>query len=122
MARPRTSSFFGRIFARLVLAWYVLAMGVALAAPLVNPKAMDIVCSAAGSAKFVVHGDEGAAPADSAGMDCALCAPTGAPPVSSLGHVAPVSQVSFVLNPLMRAALAASAAAPLPARGPPLSA
>ena len=31
---------------RLVLVWFALSVGVAIASPMVNPQAMDLVCTA----------------------------------------------------------------------------
>jgi len=43
---------------RLVLVWFALSVGVAIASPMVQPKAMDMVCTSTGSMKLVVQGDE----------------------------------------------------------------
>jgi hypothetical protein len=40
---------------RCVLAWFLLSLGVAVAAPVVHPQAMELVCSAAGAIKVIVH-------------------------------------------------------------------
>jgi len=47
-----------RTVARLVLAWFVLSLGVAVASPMVNPKAMQLICSASGSVKLLVPRDQ----------------------------------------------------------------
>ena len=44
---------------RWVLLWFVLSLGVAVASPLVNPQAMELVCSSAGSITVVVHPEDG---------------------------------------------------------------
>ena len=44
--------------ARLVLAWFVLSVGVAIASPWVHPQSMDMVCSSAGTMKLLVSGDD----------------------------------------------------------------
>jgi len=52
-----------RTLIRWMLACFVLAMGVAVAAPVVNPQALSLVCSAGGSVKLVVqNGAEGRVP------------------------------------------------------------
>ena len=71
-----------RFLARLVLAWFVLSLGVAVASPLVHPQAMELVCSASGVVKVVVQGDDGAQELGRAHIDCPLCIPAGAPPLS----------------------------------------
>lgn len=123
MQQLRTARFFGCNLARLVLAWFVLSVGVAVAAPLVNPKAMELVCSGAGMVKLVVSNDDGPASAGSllgsGGADCALCGATAAPPAVLTGLQVPPSPLAHALRPVVGAALAALTAAPLPARGPP---
>ncbi|WP_205959672.1 DUF2946 family protein [Ramlibacter humi] len=107
-----------RFLARLVLAWFALSLGVAIASPLVQPKAMQLVCSgAAMKVVFQDGGDDGQAPTTHK-LDCPLCAAASAPP--------PVMEPAPVVQPLGRAVqsipaaeTAALTAAPLPARGPP---
>ena len=118
----RRTRLFGLSLARLVLVWFVLSVGVAVAAPWVSPKSMDIVCSGSGAAKLGVKTGDGAVGAGAlldAGMDCALCAPTGAPPARLTLTAAPPSPLAHALRPIAQAAHAARVAAPLPARGPP---
>jgi hypothetical protein len=55
---------------RLVLVWFALSVGVAIASPVVNPKGVDMVCSSAGVMKLVVQGDDDGV-ASSLTMDCA---------------------------------------------------
>lgn len=57
-----------------VLAWFALCLGVAVASPLVQPKAMDVVCSNAGGVKIVVHADDGPVKHGAKGMECPLSA------------------------------------------------
>ena len=106
-----------RFLARLVLAWFALSLGVAIASPLVQPKAMQLVCSGSAMKLVIQGGDEGQAPATHT-LDCPLCAAASAPP--------PAVEPAPVVQPLARAVqsipaadLAARTAAPLPARGPP---
>ena len=47
-----------RLIARLVLVWFALSLGAAIASPLVAPKAMLLVCSGA-SVKLIVQGADG---------------------------------------------------------------
>lgn len=42
------------LIARLALAWFALALGVAAASPLVQPRAMQLVCSAEGGVKLML--------------------------------------------------------------------
>lgn len=69
-----------RHLVRLMLAWFALALGVAAAAPLVHPQAIELVCAAGGQIKTVVHTDDGAVELGAAHFDCALCLLASAPP------------------------------------------
>lgn len=111
--------FLGHI-GRWVLLWFVLSLGVAVASPIVNPQAMELVCSGAGSIKVVVHTEDGAQEMGASHMDCPLCVLTGAPPptVSAASFDLPLP-LGRVVQPIPAARLAAATAAPLPARGPP---
>lgn len=106
--------------ARLALAWFVLALGAAIAAPLVHPQGMALVCSAAGTVKLVQTGN------DSDGLtghllDCPLClvGKHSAPPSSLHVCAAPAQSLSFALRPVASAHTPSRSAAALPARGPP---
>lgn len=77
-----------RSIVRWMLVWFALSIGVAVAAPVVNPQALTLICTTAGNVKFVAEsvGDN----ADSApsgmqahALDCVMCLPAGAPPVTS---------------------------------------
>ena len=108
--------------ARLVLVWFVLSIGVAVASPAVNPKTMELVCSASGSAKLVVQGEDGSASASSHLLDCPLCAAVGAPPPVAINTaLSQPSPLSHALLPIEAARIASATAPPLPSRGPPTS-
>lgn len=105
---------------RLVLLWFVLSLGVAIASPVVNPQAMEVVCSSAGAVKVVVKSDDGAREVGASHLDCPLCALTGAPPPAPQVVQLPQPQpLGLALQPIPAARIAAATAAPLPARGPP---
>ena len=107
-----------RHLARLVLAWFVLFVGVATAAPFLEGADLAGLCSASAS-QPAGSGD----PADGLpghGLHCPLCLPTIAPPPPLLAPaIAPAPLPPYVLQPIAAARIAALAAAPLPARGPP---
>ncbi|MFO6420628.1 DUF2946 family protein [Hylemonella sp. W303a] len=109
-----------RFLARLVLAGFALALGVAIASPIVQPKTMELVCAADGVMKLVAQGDdEGAATRHAHALDCPLCVQVLTPPsvpVSVLPHDSPLA---LALHPLVAAHIAGRTAAPLPPRGPP---
>ena len=105
-----------RFLARLVLVWFALALGAAMASPVVHPQAAELVCSG-GEIKRLVLGDADA-PAPSHTLDCPLCAGFDAPlPRQQVAGMQP--GLSYVLQRIPAAQVAARTAAPLPARGPP---
>ncbi|HVR54712.1 MAG TPA: DUF2946 family protein [Pseudorhodoferax sp.] len=107
---------------RLVLAWFVLALGVAIAAPAVQPQAMELICSASGGAKLIVVGEEGGQ--DSAAghhaIECPMCLAVVLPPAPHGARAAPQQPLAHALRPLGAAHIAALVGAPLPPRGPPV--
>ena len=115
MNRLRQAHF----FARLVLAWFVLALGVAVASPVINPQGMELVCSGSGAMKLLVKSDDGTQVSVGHTLDCPLCATVGAPPPVIAQQAVPAQPLSYALQPLPAAHIAALTAAPLPARGPP---
>lgn len=111
-----------RTITQLLLLWFVLTLGSAIASPLVAPKSMELVCSGTGAIQMVLkNGDESAALGYEAhSLDCSLCVNLGAPPpLLSLDSPAPVA-LAHALQSIPSARIAAATAAPLPARGPPV--
>jgi len=107
------------VFARLVLVWFMLALGVAVASPVINPQGMELVCSGSGAMKLLVKSDDGKQASVGHTLDCPLCATVGAPPPAIVQATEPIQPLSYALQPLPAAHIAALTAAPLPARGPP---
>jgi len=105
--------------ARFMLAWFALSLAVAVASPLVHPQQVELLCSAGGQVKAVVHTASGDTLELGAGhLDCPLCIPAGAPgplPLLALAEPAP----SFVLDLTVAAAPAAATTLPWQARAPP---
>jgi hypothetical protein len=106
-----------RTLARMVLVWFVLAMGVAVAAPALQPLVLGGICSAAASAEG--GQPDGNATSAHASLQCILCLGAGAPPVSVVAafsaHPAPAA-------PLPTVAVVVALAprnSPLAARAPP---
>jgi hypothetical protein len=109
-----------RSLTRLVLVWFALALGVAIASPLVKPSALQLVCTGTGMQLLVASGggdaDDGEAPARHT-LDCPLCAAVAPPPpVVAVPLAQPLGHVP---QPIPAARHAALVAPPLPARGPP---
>jgi len=106
---------------RLVLAWFVLTMGAAGAAPLLHPVTMTVVCSESGTRLVAVDADGAEAGAQGARhtLDCPLCLPAVAPP-SVLAQPLPTLAARGVAVQLVASPhIAAVPGAPMPARGPP---
>ena len=103
--------------ARLVLAWFALSIGVAIAAPVVHPQGVELICSAGGAVKIMVKGDVDK-PAGLHTLDCPLCAPSGAPPVAGAG-LAQAQPLRHFVEAIPAARIAALTRPIPPARGPP---
>ena len=108
-----------KLIARLVLVWFALFIGVAIASPILNPTETQMVCSSAGGMKMVPSGEEGAEAKLTANMDCPLCAPVVVPLQSGATTFDHASPVAHSLHPVAAAIIAAHTAPPLPSRGPP---
>jgi len=104
---------------RLVLVWFALSVGVAIASPIVNPHGMDLVCTSTGSMKLVVQGDD-EVPASSHTLDCPLCASISAPPPAINTSLTQPSPLAHAVQRIAAAHIAALPAPPLPSRGPPV--
>ncbi len=108
-----------RHIARLVLAWLVLAMGAAVASPLVRPASLALVCTAAGASLVSTEGGE-ALPAPGHALDCPLCLHLLAPPPPDVVAAVPGGMAHPALVPACTGGVVATLSAPpLPARGPP---
>ena len=108
------------ILTRLVLAWFMLMLGVATASPIVQPRASEIVCTAGGAMKVVFLDDENLAASDvQHTLDCSLCLGPALPlpPRNVVRTSTPAP--SHLLRPEVAEPVAALAGAPLPPRGPP---
>ncbi len=111
-----------RRIALWVLMTFGLSLGLAIASPMVNPRAMALVCSGAGLMKLVPQTDDAPAEFGSPTLDCPLCAQASAPPpVLELGGT-PVLGLAFFLLPREVARLASLLRSPWQARAPPAAA
>ena len=108
-----------RHFARVLLGWFVLALGVAAAAPLVHPQAIELVCGAAGQVKAVVHTDDGTVEMGAAHLDCALCLVASAPPPTPFVAPQPPQVPALAWAPAAVRPQPLAAALPWQARAPP---
>lgn len=106
-----------RSLTRLVLVWFALALGVAIASPLVKPSGLQLVCTGTGMQLLVAGGGDDGEPPARHTLDCPLCAAVAPPP--PVVAVPPAQPLGHVLQPIPAARHAALVAPPLPARGPP---
>lgn len=108
------------VIARLVLTWFALTLGVAVASPIVNPHSMELVCSSGGHIKLVELDDEGQLVTDhSFSLDCSLCLPLLATPPVEVGVLNVSISPEQVAPTFMQEIIPSRTGAPLPARGPP---
>lgn len=106
---------------RLVLAWFVLALGVAVAAPIVQPQSTMLICAQGGSKMIVVDADGNlVADGGHANLDCPLCLPVALPPAFETIRLPVAPPMACAQHSFVSAHIAALVGAPLPARGPPL--
>lgn len=106
---------------RLALAWFVLTLGVASAAPLLHPVTMTMVCAESGTRMVMVDADGAPAAAHGRGhtLDCPMCLPAAIPPGFSAQEFALPQAQACAIHPFASAHIAALVGAPLPPRGPP---
>jgi hypothetical protein len=107
-----------RLTCQLLLVWFALSVGAAIASPILTPHSSDVVCSGAGTL-MLMPADDGntGAPGDHQ-HECHLCVMVGVPPVPVVfaAHDAP-AQTPFVALPVP---VARQSPAPFQQRGPPL--
>jgi hypothetical protein len=108
-----------RQLTRFVLVWFALALGLAMASPLVSPKSIDLVCSSGGFVKLVAADEGDQAQPTSHSMDCPLCMSLAFPPAPVTSQTVKPSPLAQALQPLPAAHIASATAPPLPSRGPP---
>lgn len=108
-----------RSLARFVLVWFALAIGVAVASPVIKPQAIELICSG-GVIKLLAASDEEGEAAFGHTLDCPLCASLAAPPAARRDFTQALPQ-GGVPRVMPATRVAALTAAPPPARGPPAS-
>ena len=106
-----------RLLTRLLLVWFGLSVGIAVASPVLKPHSTDVVCSGSGTL-MLTPTDDGAAGPSGHEHDCRLCVVIGAPPVPLViaVHEAP-DETPFLHLPQPAPS---QAPAPFQPRGPPL--
>lgn len=111
-----------RSIVRWMLLCFALSIGVAIASPLVNPQAMELVCSATGNLKLV-PADDAAGPSNPSvthTLHCVMCLPFGAPPSAEL-RVPGSPDLGQVFHAARPASAVWRLADPTSARDPPSS-
>ena len=105
--------------ARWVLLGFVLSLGVAIASPIVNPQATQLICTGSGAMKVIVTSADGSTQVVSQSMDCPLCVSMIAPPpITPVEIVSPAKQ-NFKILIFHTVFNAKPSTSPPPARGPP---
>ncbi len=103
-----------------MLVWFALVLGVAAASPLVQPRALQLVCSVEG-AVLVDTGDGTTQASRAHTLDCALCLLANGPPGAAPLQVLPPAEMATTASaPRVSEPVLALLGAPLPARGPPV--
>jgi hypothetical protein len=104
---------------RLVLAWFMLTVGVAVASPVISPQTLVLLCSHEGRKAVVLDADGQVVTTGQQSLDCPLCLPVvGPPPASFASLPAPTLTFAAPLH-VSPSQYYAPVGAPLPARGPP---
>jgi hypothetical protein len=117
MQALRNASF----LARLVLAWFALSIGVAVASPVVKTQVIELICTGGAGMQLLVQGDQDGSPAAGHTLDCPLCVSYASPPAKAQGVTQATRPQGHVIQSSPEPRIAALTAAPPPARGPPLS-
>ena len=111
-----------RSIVRWMLLCFALSIGVAIASPLVNPQAMELVCSATGNVKLVPANDATGPsnPSVTHALHCVMCLPFGAPPAAEM-PVPSAPDLGQVFHAARPVAAVWRLADPTSARDPPSS-
>jgi hypothetical protein len=109
---------------RTVLVLFVLSLGVAIASPLVNPQATELICTGTGVMKLLVKNSDGTVgdggtEVASRMLDCPLCASVSAPPPAAKESAEAAQPPGYLKQTLPASHIAVRTAAPPPGRGPP---
>lgn len=114
MASPRRA----RDLVRFVLTWFLLALGAAVASPLIQPQPIQLVCSGS-QVKAMLLTEQGAVELDAAQLDCPLCLTVSAPPPATGFALRPAHGPAQAEAAPPAALLSANPALPWQARAPP---
>jgi hypothetical protein len=108
--------------ARLVLLWFALTLGVAVASPMVVSHDASVICTSAGMVKLTVNSDGSLGTELDSAAHCPLCVVGSSAPPMSVAVVSETYQpTALVLQSMPATYVGASTAPPPPSRGPPAS-
>lgn len=105
-----------RTLARWVLVWFVLAMGIAVAAPAVQPVSLATICSTTA----VDASPDGLATATHHSLQCVLCLGVSTPPQTAPALHLPLASADTLAVAIADAVELTPRRSPLAARAPPL--
>jgi hypothetical protein len=114
------------LYAKLVLALFVVHIGLSIATPLMKSSLYDEICTSFGVSKQLVKSDIFATEIESLqhqhGLDCPLCSPffNAQPTALSVLYKAATLAAQHTVRLQKPLATSRSAAPPLPSRGPPI--
>ena len=111
-----------RSLTRLVLVWFALFIGIAIAAPVVQGDGVQMVCAGNGIMKLVDAGDNSTPVKMNTGMHCPMCISGAALTSHFTFELAPSKPAVAALAPEVTVRITRASAPPLPSRGPPLQA
>ncbi|TXH91374.1 MAG: DUF2946 domain-containing protein [Rhodoferax sp.] len=108
-----------RILARMVLVWFVLVMGVAVAAPAFQPVALGSICSTASAGDDIGQANGGNPAASHHTLQCVMCLAAGGPPLVSSAASPSLTSSSTLNTAIPLVVVLAERQSPLAARAPP---
>jgi hypothetical protein len=103
---------------RLILAWFGLALAVAIMSPIVQPKSFQVICLGSGGTQLMLVDDGGQPVTAAHTVDCPLCLPISGPPTHRFDFE-PVALAHLQYVDIPATHLQADAPWSPPARGPP---
>lgn len=103
-----------------VMTWFVLTLACAWASAMLQPRAMEIVCSGHGTAKLLTQSANGTTTTTERGMDCPACLPTGTPAPMEWAAAVPVATAPATFPAPAAHRRGTPAALGPPARAPPV--
>lgn len=117
--QPHNALFRSPLLVRLVLMWFVLALGAAVASPIVKPRNEVLLCTSAGTVQVELQDDGTLSTQPTHEAHCPLCLPVSAPPVEPWQPHTEAVAAPYALPQGDEAPASAHHFASPPARAPP---